>query len=98
VSLFPIRLWSRDDLQFPNPIISCDQVFPTYKAFESARIAGAPLNNGLVDSAAIACNPAHLSNMRLSDIGSQMPLIRAKGLSALGQWRTHYTLCISLAF
>ena len=58
-ALLSIRLRSRDNSQLPNSVFSWDQLFPAHMAFERVWVARATLRNGLVDSAAIACNPAH---------------------------------------
>jgi hypothetical protein len=61
-ALLSIRLGSRNNFHIPNPIISRAQFFSALKTFERVWVTKATLRNGLVDSAAIACNPAHLGS------------------------------------
>ena len=52
----------------PQSCIVLRSVFTAYKALERVRVTRATFRSGLVDRAAIACNPAHRANMRLLDV------------------------------
>lgn len=57
--LLSVRLRPRDNSQLLNPMISWDQFFAAFKAFERIWVTRETFRDSLVDSAAIAGNPAH---------------------------------------